>query len=77
VEIADAIIRSIEDSVDLTALKAAWKESGMATPAGYERLHPEDRKRCSTAYKRRERQISKPARELDAKLADATSTEDL
>jgi hypothetical protein len=71
VETADGIIRGIEEAETLEALKALWKDSGMATPAGYETLHPEDRKRVSTAYKRRERQLARPARELDQKAAAA------
>lgn len=65
VEKADEIIRCIEEAASPGELMARWKSFGMATPAGYETLHPEDRKRVSTAYKRRERQLAKPARELD------------
>lgn len=75
VEKADGIIKGIEESDSLERLQALWKASGMATPAGYELLHPSDRKRVSTAYKRRERQLSKPAKELDQAAAAATASE--
>lgn len=77
VETADKIIRGIEESGSLDGLKAEWKNSGMASPAGYETLHPEDRKRVSAAYKRRERQLSKPARELEKAVAEAIEGDDL
>lgn len=77
VERADEIIRGIEAADTMDALKALWKASGMATPAGYETLHPEDRRRVSASYKRRERQLSKPAKELDQKLEAATAEDDL
>lgn len=76
VEKADEIVASIQEVETLEALKALWKDSGMATVAGYESLHPEDRKRVSTAYKRRERQLAKPARELDQAAAAANASED-
>lgn len=72
VEVADGLVKDIEACDDLKALQGLWKASGMATPAGYETLHPEDRRRVSAAYKRRERQLSKPAKELDEKLSAAT-----
>lgn len=77
VEKADGIIMLIEQSDCIGDLQDIWKSSGMATPAGYELLHPEDRKRVSTAYKRRERQLSKPAKELDQKAKEATEGDDL
>jgi hypothetical protein len=76
VETADRIVRDIEEAGSLDGLKAVWKNTGMASPAGYETLHPEDRKRVSAAYKRRERQLSKPARELDQDLMGKAATED-
>ena len=77
VEMVDATIRDIEEAGSIDELKSFWKDSGMATVAGYERLHPEARRRVSAAYKRRERQLAKPARELDQAAAAATAQDDL
>lgn len=77
VEKADGIILAIEQAECIGDLKDIWRASGLATPAGYELLHPEDRKRVSTAYKRRERQLNKPAKDLDQAAAAATEGDDL
>lgn len=77
VETADGIIRGIEEAETPESLKALWRATGMATPAGYETLHPADRKRVSAAYKRAERKLSKPAKELDQAAKAAAESEDL
>lgn len=73
VELADEIISYIEAAETLIDLRCYWQGSGMANVAKYETLHPTDRKRVSTAFKRRERSLSKPARNLDAELAEKAS----
>lgn len=69
---ADALIRGFEEQSSLDALKAVWRDSGLSTVDGYESFHPDERKRLSAAYKRAERKLAKPARELDQAAAAAT-----
>jgi phage recombination protein Bet len=74
--VADMLVASLEESETLLGLHAVWEASGANTVDGYEAFHPQDRKRISTAFKRRERQLSKPAKDLD-KAAAAAASEDL
>ena len=74
--IADMLVGSLEESETLRGLRGVWAASGANTVDGYEAFHPTDRKRISAAYKRRERQLSKPARELDQAAAAANASED-
>lgn len=73
---ADALIRGFEEQSSLDALKAVWRDSGLSTVDGYESFHPDERKRLSAAYKRAERKLAKPARELDQAAAAATEGDD-